>query len=156
MFGKKKQMQQGPCVNLIVDPALLGKGVDDSDTDTGDDDDDEALPSEERRRKKRKSKKRRQLGMLANMKRQARWRVARSSLRWDCGWDVVLCLLWGAAAVMALIVGKKCPSGTAEGWCNLYNGAIACSVVATVLFLVAIYCDVVGLRASRAPPKGRV
>lgn len=153
MFGKKNKMQPAPCVNLIVDPSLLGKHADESDSETDDDDDDEPSPNEERRRKKRKGKKRRKLGMLATMKLQARWRLARTSLKWDCGWDVVLCLLWGTAAVMALGVGKKCPSGTAEGWCNLYNGAIACSVVATLLFLVAIYCDVVGLRASRAPPK---
>ena len=108
------------------------------------------------RRKKRKAKKRKQLGMLAKIKQQAHWRLARKSLKWDCGWDVVLCLLWGAAAVMALAVGRKCPAGTAEGWCNLYNGAIACSVIATLLFLVAIWCDIVALRASKAPPGGRV
>ncbi|CDW97573.1 hypothetical protein [Sporisorium scitamineum] len=153
MFGKKNKVQPGPCVNLIVDPSLLGKRTDDSDSES--DEDDEALPHEERRRKKRRGKKRRKLGMLATMKLQARWRLARTSLKWDCGWDVLLCLLWGAAAVMALGVGKKCPSGSAEGWCNLYNGAIACSVVATLLFMVAIYCDVVGLRASRSPPKTR-
>ncbi|TKY85079.1 hypothetical protein EX895_006159 [Sporisorium graminicola] len=152
LFGKKNKVQPGPFVNLIVDPSLLGKRADDSDseTDADDSDDDEAA----RRRKKRRGKKKRKAGMLATMKLQARWRVARTSLKWDCGWDVVLCLLWGAAAVMSLGVGKKCPSGTAEGWCNLYNGAIACSVVATLLFLVAIYCDVVGLRSSSAPPKG--
>ncbi|SPO21768.1 uncharacterized protein UTRI_01256_B [Ustilago trichophora] len=157
MFGKKNKkamMQQGTTVNLIVDPSLLGKRTaDDSDSDT---DDDETLPGEERRRKKRKGKKRQKLGMLGNMKLQARWRVARSSLKWDCAWDVVLCLLWGAAAVLTLGVGKKCPSGSAEGWCNLYNGAIACSIVATLLFMVAIYCDVVGLRASKSPPKARI
>ncbi len=74
---------------------------------------------------------------------------------WDCGWDVVLCILWGAAAVMALGVGKKCPAGSAEGWCSLYNGAIACAVVATLLGLMAIFVDVTGLRASSVPPKVR-
>ncbi|SJX61189.1 uncharacterized protein SRS1_12411 [Sporisorium reilianum f. sp. reilianum] len=152
LFGKKNNMQPGACVNLIVDPSLIGKRADDSDSETDSEDDSDKA---ERRRKKRKHKKRRKLGMLATMKLQARWRVARTSLKWDCGWDVVLCLLWGTAAVMALGVGKKCPSGTAEGWCNLYNGAIACSVVATLLFLVAIYCDVVGLRASKALPQSR-
>ncbi|GAC97154.1 hypothetical protein PHSY_004739 [Pseudozyma hubeiensis SY62] len=155
MFAKKAQTQQAPMVNLIVDPKLLGGRAGESDTDT-DDDDEENTSVEERRRKKRKDKKRKQLGVLANMKQQARWRIARKSLKWDCGWDVVLCLLWGTAAVMALVVGTKCPAGTGEGWCNLYNGAIACSVVATLLFLVAIYCDVVGLRGSKAPPGGRV
>lgn len=155
MFGKKSKAQQGPTVNLIVDPKLLGGRADVSDTDT-DDDDDATVSGEECRRKKRKAKKRKQLGMLAKIKQQAHWRLARKSLKWDCGWDVVLCLLWGAAAVMALAVGRKCPAGTAEGWCNLYNGAIACSVIATLLFLVAIWCDIVALRASKAPPGGRV
>lgn len=159
MFGKKNKkgmMQQGTTVNLIVDPALLGKRGGDSDTDTDDGDgDDETLPDEERRRRRRKAKRRQKLGMLSNLRLQARWRVARTSLKWDCAWDVVLCLLWGAAAVLALGVGKKCPSGSAEGWCNLYNGAIAASIVATLLFMVAIYCDVVALRASKSPPKAR-
>ncbi|ETS61041.1 hypothetical protein PaG_04979 [Moesziomyces aphidis] len=155
MFGKKGKsaMQQGTTVNLIVDPSLLGQRADESDSET---DEDETLPGEERRRKKRRAKKRQKLGMLGNMKLQARWRVARTSLKWDCAWDVVMCLLWGAAAVMALGVGKKCPSGTAEGWCTLYNSAIACAIVAALVGLVAIYCDIVGLRASRAPPKARV
>ncbi|KAJ9477620.1 hypothetical protein PHBOTO_001181 [Pseudozyma hubeiensis] len=154
MFGKKSRTQQAPMVNLIVDPKLLGGRADESDTDT--DDDEETASGEDRRRKKRKAKKRKQLGVLANMKQQARWHIARKSLKWDCGWDVVLCLLWGTAAVMALVVGRKCPAGTGEGWCNLYNGAIACSVMATLLFLVAIYCDVVALRVSKAPPCSRV
>ncbi|EST06288.1 hypothetical protein PSEUBRA_004174 [Kalmanozyma brasiliensis GHG001] len=151
--GKKNKMHPGPSVNIIVDSTLLGKRTDDTDTES--DSDAETLPGDARRRKKRRAKKRRQSDALATMKMQARWHVARKSLKWDCGWDVVLCLLWGTAAVMALVVGKKCPAGTGSGWCNLYNGAIACSVVATVLFLVAIYCDVVGLRASKAPPKTR-
>ena len=156
MFGKKGKnglMQQGTTVNLIVDPSLLGKyAADDTDSET---DDDETLPGEERRRKKRKGKKRPKMSMLDNIKMQAQWRIARKSLKWDCAWDVVLCLLWGAAAVMALGVGKKCPSGSAEGWCNLYNGAIACAIIAALLGLLAIYCDVVALRASKSPPKTR-
>ncbi|PWZ03112.1 hypothetical protein BCV70DRAFT_11869 [Testicularia cyperi] len=158
MFGKKNKMggmQAGTTVNLIVDPTLLGKGAAESSSEE-DEDDDETLPGERRRKKKRKGKKRAKLGMLGNMRLQARWRAARSSLKWDCGWDVVLCLLWGAAAVMALGVGKSCPAGTAEGWCNLYNGAIACAVIAVVVFIAAIYCDIVGLKASKNPPKARI
>ena len=156
MFGKKNKMGmmgQGTTVNLIVDPSLLGRGKDESEPET---DDDETLPGESRRKKKRKGKKKAKLGVLGNMKIQARWRAARSSLKWDCGWDVVLCLLWGAAAILALGIGKSCPAGTAQGWCNFYNGAVACAVIATVVFIVAIYCDVVGLKASSAPPKARV
>ncbi|KAJ1034318.1 hypothetical protein NDA18_001180 [Ustilago nuda] len=152
MFGKKKAMgTQGTTVNLIVDPALLGGGKRSSDSDS-----DESLRGDDRRRRRRKKKRAAKLGMLGNMKLQARWRVARTSLKWHSAWDCVLCLMWGAASLMALVVGKKCPSGTAEGWCNLYNGAIACAVIATVLWLVAIYCDVVGLRASKMPPKARI
>lgn len=157
LFGKKRKGSkgpQGPCVNLIVDPKLLGGRGDELESES-DNDEGEIEPNEACRRQKRKTKRRKQRGILANMKLQAQWRVARKSLKWDCGWDVVLCLLWGAAAVMALIVGKRCPVGTGSGWCNLYNGAVACSVVATLLFLVAIYCDVVALRASRAPPAFR-
>ncbi|SPC60959.1 uncharacterized protein UHOD_01681 [Ustilago sp. UG-2017b] len=158
MFGKKKAIgTQGTTVNLIVDPALLGGGKRSSDSDlSSDSDSDESLRGDDRRRRRRKKKRAAKLGMLGNMKLQARWRVARTSLKWHCAWDCVLCLMWGAASLMALGVGKKCPSGTAEGWCNLYNGAIACAVIATVLWLVAIYCDVVGLRVSKVPPKARI
>ncbi|KAJ1601057.1 hypothetical protein NDA14_006562 [Ustilago hordei] len=158
MFGKKKAMgTQGTTVNLIVDPALLGGGKRSSDPDlSSDSDSDESLRGDDRRRRRRKKKRAAKLGMLGNMKLQARWRVARTSLKWHSAWDCVLCLMWGAASLMALGVGKKCPSGTAEGWCNLYNGAIACAVIATVLWLVAIYCDVVGLRVSKMPPKARI
>ncbi|SNX82496.1 uncharacterized protein MEPE_01202 [Melanopsichium pennsylvanicum] len=157
MFGKKNKkamMHQGTTVNLIVDPSLLGKrGTDDSDSDT---DDNETLPGAERRWEKRRGKKKAKLGMLGNMRLQAHWRVARTSLKWNCAWDVILCLLWGTAAVLTLGVGKKCPSGSSEGWCTLYNAAIACSIVATLLCMVAILCDIAGLRASKAPPKARV
>lgn len=155
MFGKKgkKTVHHGTTVNLIVDPSMLGKRVDDTDSET---DEDETLDEEQRRRKRRRAKKRQKMGMLDNIRNQARWQAARKSLKWDCAWDVVLCLLWGAAAVMALGVGKKCPSGTAEGWCSMYNGAIASAIIATLLWIVAIYCDIVALRASKAPPKSRV
>lgn len=144
--NKRGQQQQGAVVNVILDPAMFLRDAEGSDSDS--DGGVESGP----RNSKRKAKRRSRTNMLSKMRAQAQWRVARKALRLECVCDVALCLLWAAAAVFALGFGTSCPAGTAQGWCDLYNGAIACAVLAAVACFVAIYCDAVRLKASRREP----
>lgn len=156
MFGGKRgkrgmrgMQQQGTTVNLIVDPTLLGGGGGQREDDSEDSDAEEHLPGGARRRKRRRGRAAGQLGVLGNMKLQARWRVARKSLKVNTVWDCILAVLWIAADVLALAIGKKCPPGSSGGWCDLYNGAIACGVIIVVVFCASIYFDFRDLRCVR-------
>lgn len=150
--GKKGMMMGGggaTTVNLIVDPSMLGGG--NKREDSSSEDEDELLPGEGRRKKKKRKSK--GLSMMENMRLQTRWGLARKFVKVVTAWDCVLVLLWGAAAIMTLAVGKSCPPGSSKGWCDLYNGAIACSVLGAVLGLIAIYFDFQDLKISKKPPK---
>lgn len=146
--GKKgKQAQsQGTYVNVILNPAMFLHDPTGSASNSDDD------AKDTRRYNKWKSKEHRRRDFLAKSRAEEQWRVARKALKWDCLWDVLLCLLWTATAVFVLGFGKSCPAGSAQGWCDLYNGAIACAVMAVIACTAGIYCDIVRLRVSRSAP----
>jgi hypothetical protein len=146
MKGMKGGMGAGPTVNLVIDPTLLGRGRGDSDSE----DEEEHLPGGARRKRR---KRRSPLGMLGNMQLQARWRVARATVKLQTTWDAVLLVLWIGAVVVALGMGKKCPAGSSGGWCDFYNAAIACGVLVAATLVVLLYFDYRDLRISRTPPK---
>jgi len=145
--GKGMMMGGGTTVNLIVDPSMLGRKKEES----SDEDEDELLPGEGRKKKKKRKSK--GLGMMENMRLQARWQMARKFVKVITVWDTVLFLIWGAAAILTLAVGKTCPPGSSKGWCDLYNGAIASSVLGAVLALIAVYFDAQDLKISKKSPK---
>lgn len=144
---KKGKQQQATFVNIILDPAMFLHDTTESLSDSCDD-----AENKRRSKKKRKSKHQSRTNKLAKLRSRAQWRIVRRALKWECACDVALCTLWTAAAVFAIGFGKTCPAGTAEGWCDLYNGAVACTVLAFISCLVAIYCDAVRLKASRRAP----
>lgn len=148
--GKKGMMmmaQQAPTVNLIVDPALLGMGK--GKRSNEDSDEDERLPGDARRSSRRKNG----LGVLGNMQMQKRWMIARKTLKLETVWDAILCVIWIAVVIVALGFGKKCPPGAGNGWCNYYNGAIACGAIMAALSAGILFLDYRDLKMSKKPPK---
>ncbi|PWN39167.1 hypothetical protein IE81DRAFT_43384 [Ceraceosorus guamensis] len=158
LFGKRKEMMGGggaPTVNLIVDPALLGGGsgkkgrrgqAEDSSSD-----EEERLPGEGRKRRRKRRKGR--AGVMETMKLQARWRIARSSFKVFLVWDILLCIVWIAVLIVVIALGKKCPPGTAKGWCDAFNGNIAAGAIFAAVTILAIYLDWRTLAVSKHPPK---
>ncbi|KAN0060668.1 hypothetical protein ACQY0O_007326 [Thecaphora frezii] len=158
LFGRRNKMrlgrmQAGPTVNLIVDPSLLGQqrsSHSDSDSDASDKPD--YLPGENRRRRLRKRRARRQ-SLLGTMRAQALWQFLRRWIKVALFLDVVFALLWLMVAVWAIGWGKTCKIGSFQGWCNAYDGALACAATAAVACIVAIYIGVGDLKASSKPPR---
>lgn len=166
LFGRKKDMMAGggtPIVNLIVDPALLGggggggaggkggkrgrrRGNEDSSSD-----EQERLPGEGRKRRRRRRKG--HAGAMETMKLQARWRIARSSVKVFLAWDILLCIAWIAVLILVIALGKKCPPGTSKGWCDAFNSNIAAGAIFVAVSLFAIYLDWRTLAVSKRPPK---
>ncbi|KDN50841.1 hypothetical protein K437DRAFT_221804 [Tilletiaria anomala UBC 951] len=155
--GKKnKKMGAGTTVNLIVDPAMMGGrggGADDDSDDDSCSDEENESSADAARKARRRRRRRNKRNKVLNMRLQARWVVERKFLKVLLAWDIILMLLWIAADVMTIFVGKKCPSGSSNGWCDWYNGAIACSCISTVVFLLAIWWDISDLRASSKGPR---
>ncbi|KAF8609878.1 hypothetical protein BDV93DRAFT_517105 [Ceratobasidium sp. AG-I] len=78
-------------------------------------------------------------------------------LWWALGLDVLGAVVWGVAFVLAMI-GPRCPAGGYSGWCNAYNGAVACACIGCVLFLVSAVLvgrDLVSSRRSERKLGGR-
>ncbi|KAF8758713.1 hypothetical protein RHS01_02333 [Rhizoctonia solani] len=61
---------------------------------------------------------------------------ARRGLWWALGLDVLGALAWGTGFVLAM-VGPRCPVGGYSGWCDAFNGAVACSCIGCVLFIAS-------------------
>lgn len=109
----------GVQVNLIVDPGMFNR-----DLDEDDDDDEEMSESEQtipgtysersrRSRRRRRAAKRR--GIFAGLAMEAQWKHARTMLKWGMAADVLMLFAWGAEFGYILI-GKRCPSGSFNGW----------------------------------------
>jgi hypothetical protein len=107
-------------VNLIVDPGMLQGQQDNRHADEYDDEFDEhssyspyaqensPSPTPQRRTRPRRS-------IFAGLAMEEQWRIARSSLKKVMFFDIIFVVLWGAEFVMILL-GKRCPSGSFEGW----------------------------------------
>jgi len=150
--GKKATGMGGDVqVNLIVDPAMFGGGRgaeeegDETRWATGSVSDRTAVGRP--RPPKRRS-------VFEGLAMEERWKTARKYLKWSTAFDSVFFLLWGIEFILILI-GKRCPPGSFEGWCDAYNFATALSCLSCVLFGWAIFFDVKDLHASRVSPRTR-
>ncbi|KAI0372932.1 hypothetical protein BV20DRAFT_990363 [Pilatotrama ljubarskyi] len=158
--GKKDKggSGQGVQVNLIVDPTMFGRDSErgrDEDEDI-DEDESEALPgsyvgSSSAGRRRRAPRRR---GIFAGLAMEEQWRKARKVLKWGTTVDVLAMLLWGMEFVVILL-GKRCPVGGFEGWCDAYNLATAAACLLCLTFGLSIFFDVKDLHASRASPRTR-
>ncbi|KAJ1309487.1 hypothetical protein OPQ81_006262 [Rhizoctonia solani] len=75
-------------------------------------------------------------GVFTSYEREKARLAARKGLWWALGLDILGALAWGAAFVLAM-VGPRCPVGGYSGWCDAFNGAVACSCIGCVLFIVS-------------------
>ncbi|KAF7338169.1 hypothetical protein MVEN_02041800 [Mycena venus] len=157
--GKKGQdgMPGDVQVNLIVDPNAFGRPNEDDDT-TDEEEDVDGLGSvpgafdPAAARRKRKRAKRR--SVFAGLAMEEDWKRARSWAKKITAVDVLGIILWGATFIFILI-GKRCPSGGFEGWCNAYNVSSAAACLLCVSFCIATFFDVQDLSSSKASPRTR-
>lgn len=105
-------------VNLIVDPNAFGGGRHDDDDEDTDEDDDETSsvpgsfdPASARRKRKRAKRR----SVFAGLAMEEDWKKARSWAKKMTAVDVFGIILWGATFIFILI-GKRCPSGSFDGW----------------------------------------
>ncbi|KAF7294813.1 hypothetical protein MIND_01019000 [Mycena indigotica] len=143
-------------VNLIVDPnAFGGRPEDDDDTDDELDDDGGSVPGSfdpaSARRKRKRAKRR---SVFAGLAMEEAWKAARSWLKKITAVDTFGLILWGAVFIFILI-GKRCPSGGFDGWCNAYNVSTAAACLLCVSFGIAIFFDVQDLSGSKLSPRTR-
>ncbi|KAJ7905667.1 hypothetical protein B0H14DRAFT_2661089 [Mycena olivaceomarginata] len=140
-------------VNLIVDPNAFGRPNDDDD-DT-DEDEEDSFPGSfdpEAARRKRKRAKRR--SVFAGLAMEEDWKRARSWAKKITAVDVLGIILWGAVFIF-IVIGKRCPSGGFEGWCNAYNVSSAAACLLCVSFCIGTFFDVQDLSSSKASPRTR-
>ncbi|KAJ7173995.1 hypothetical protein C8R43DRAFT_914559 [Mycena crocata] len=157
--GKKGQsgMPGDVQVNLIVDPNAFGGGRRDDDTDSDEEDDGEggSVPGSfdpaSARRKRKRAKRR---SVFAGLAMEEDWKRARSWVKKITAVDVFGIILWGAMFIYILI-GKRCPSGSSEGWCNAFNVSTAAACLLCVSFGVGTFFDVQDLSSSKASPRTR-
>ncbi|KAI9057928.1 hypothetical protein FKP32DRAFT_1597889 [Trametes sanguinea] len=157
--GKGGPPGQGVQVNLIVDPTMFGRDAErgrDDDVEDDEDDTSEALPgsyagSSSAGRRRRSPRRR---GIFAGLAMEAQWQKARKALKWNTTVDVFGMLLWGMEFVVILL-GKRCPVGGFEGWCDAYNLATAAACLLCLAFGLSIFFDVKDLHASRMSPRTR-
>ncbi|KAH7317986.1 hypothetical protein B0J17DRAFT_622034 [Rhizoctonia solani] len=115
----KNQGQSNVQVNLIVDPSAFAPKQESNLTP--------GVPWSEQQTSG---------GVFTSYEREKARLAARKGLWWALGLDVVGALAWGTAFVLAM-VGPRCPVGGYSGWCDAFNGAVACSCIGCVLFIVS-------------------
>lgn len=143
-------------VNLIVDPGMLQSQQDDRrdeyDPDEYDENSSVPGPNSPYATPRRRARPRRNI--FAGLAMEEQWRVARAFLKKLMFFDMVWVGLWGTEFVLILI-GKRCPSGGFEGWCNAYNTASAGACLLFVTFGVSLFFDIKDLSNSKASPRTR-
>ncbi|KAI0934764.1 hypothetical protein AcV5_006504 [Taiwanofungus camphoratus] len=150
-------------VNLIVDPTLFGgggeraRGADAEWEDDGPEGSSEygAPGSRSGASSAARRPPPRRRGIFAGLAMEAQWRRARKVLKWGMVFDVCAAVLWGAEFVIILL-GKRCPVGGFDGWCNAYNLATAISCLLCLAFGISVFFDVKDLHASKASPRTRL
>jgi hypothetical protein len=162
--GKKKKGKKGKNgggegdvqVNLVIDPGMFGGRTEDVDSGEEGEEDGEyggSLPGgfESRRHARRRPRRR---GVFAGLALEEQWRSARRWLKKTTAFDVAGIVIWGAEFVF-ILMGKRCPSGQFDGWCDAYNVASAAACFLCVSFGLSIFFDIKDLHASKASPRTR-
>ncbi|KAI0082834.1 hypothetical protein K474DRAFT_1584923 [Panus rudis PR-1116 ss-1] len=148
-------------VNLIVDPTMFNGGASPEDSS-----DDEFSPSEfggmpgsfttssNRHHRHRHHRKNRRRGIFEGLAMEARWKRARKLLKWGMVADMACMALWGGEFVL-ILMGKRCPIGSFEGWCDAYNLSTAAACLLCVAFGLSVFFDIKDLHSSKASPRTR-
>jgi len=141
-------------VNLIVDPGVFGGRREDADSEGGNEDEyGTSIPGgfESKRRTGRRRPRR---SVFAGLAMEEQWRSARGWLKKIMAFDVVGVVIWGAEFIFILI-GKRCPSGQFDGWCNAYNVSSAAACLLCFSFGLSTFFDIKDLHASKTSPRTR-
>jgi len=152
--GKKGGGGQGDVqVNLIVDPAAFGGRKESGDSEEEDEDDGSVPGDFDPRRRARRRRPR--MSVFEGLAMEEQWRSARGWLKKIMAFDVAGVVIWGAEFLLILI-GKRCPSGQFDGWCNDYNVASAAACLLCISFGFSTFFDIKDLHASKASPRTRM
>jgi len=152
--GKKGGGGQGDVqVNLIVDPDMFGNQREDEGSEGEDEEDGYSVPGgfDSRRRARRRRPRR---GVFAGLAMEEQWRSARAWLKKIMVFDILGVVIWGAEFLL-ILMGKRCPSGQFNGWCDAYNVASAAACLLCVAFGLSTFFDIKDLHASKASPRTR-
>ncbi|KAI0345334.1 hypothetical protein BDW22DRAFT_1020963 [Trametopsis cervina] len=159
--GKKGKGQggEGVQVNLIVDPGMFGGNMREEEEEEEEFSDEEhtvpgTYSSSGRSRGRRRGPKHKRRSVFAGLALEAQWKQARKMLKRGMLVDGVMLVAWGAEFVYILI-GKRCPAGAFNGWCDAYNVATAASCFLCFLFALSIFFDVKDLHSSNTSPRTR-
>ncbi|KAJ4475349.1 hypothetical protein C8J55DRAFT_536885 [Lentinula edodes] len=181
--GKKGRKGQGANtgdvqVNLIVDPNMFGGDRDDDDEEEGDEEDENGLGGggggtwdwegssvpggwshssngghAARKKKKNRGAKRR--SVFVGLAMEEEWKKARSFAKKIMAFDIFGVVLWGTVFVV-IMMGKRCPIGRYEGWCNAYNVSSAAACLLCFLFGLSVFFDIKDLHTSNVSPRTRM
>ncbi|KDQ12257.1 hypothetical protein BOTBODRAFT_34541 [Botryobasidium botryosum FD-172 SS1] len=143
---KKKKGKGGPGqdvhVNLIVDPAMFGgRG-----NPAGDNESERGRPNAGLGDGR--------LSAFAAIANEDAWRAARSYIKRILFVDILCMILWGGEFIL-IVIGKKCPAGGFNGWCNAYNLATACACFLFFAFAGSVFFNIRDLMMSRVNPRTR-
>ncbi|KAI5124567.1 hypothetical protein M0805_003087 [Coniferiporia weirii] len=130
-------------VNLIVDPSMFG-GLG-SKNDKGDEEETGSAPEYNSKRRR---------GIFEGLAMERQWKLARKHLKRLLFFDIALFFLW-AAEFVVILLGKRCPVGQFEGWCDGYNVATALASFLSLTFGFNLFFDVKDLHASKISPRSR-
>jgi hypothetical protein len=113
--GKKGQKDgvQDVQVNLIVDPNMFRAERSPSASEEEDDESDPWSANQHQRPRRKRHPRRR--GVFEGLALEESWRVARRELKRSLAIDIVLLVAWLAAFIYVLM-GKRCPANTYDGW----------------------------------------
>ncbi|KAK0463918.1 uncharacterized protein EV420DRAFT_1745372 [Desarmillaria tabescens] len=153
---KKKGKKGGPAsqdvqVNLIVDPTMFRPPQEEASDSEDDATRWDGSTSSSRRKKNAKPARR---SVFAGLHMEAEWRRARTWAKKVAVIDVFGLIIWSAVFVVVLL-GKRCPSGDYEGWCNAYNVSSAAACLLCLAFGVSVFFDIKDLHASKVSPRTR-
>ncbi|KAJ3736098.1 hypothetical protein DFJ43DRAFT_1053399 [Lentinula guzmanii] len=168
--GKGGNMGGGDVqVNLIVDPHMFGGRRDEEDEEDEEDEGDHdgtwdwegsSVPGGwsnssnggAARKKKRKRAKRR--SVFAGLAMEEEWKKARTFAKKIMAFDILGVVLWGTVFVV-IVIGKRCPIGGYDGWCNAYNVSSAAACLLCFLFGLSVFFDIKDLHTSKVSPRTR-
>jgi len=158
---KKKHKKGGPPsgdvqVNLIVDPGIFGQSRRDEEEEDDDQSEFGSVPgsytaSSSRGRRKGAHKRR---SVFDGLALEAQWKEARRWLKWGMAVDLLSIVLWGGEFVLILL-GKRCPPGQFDGWCDAYNLSTASACLLAFAFALSVFFDIKDLHASQISPRTR-
>ncbi|KAG9102013.1 hypothetical protein FRC06_002407 [Ceratobasidium sp. 370] len=133
--GKKhRKGEDSVQVNLIVNPSIFSSGKRENNLAPG-------VPWSEQQATDSS-------GVFTSFERERARLSARKGLWWALGLDVLGAVVWAVAFVLAMIA-PKCPVGGYNGWCDAYNGGVACACIGSVLFVTSAVLVGRDLMASR-------